>query len=77
LKSSLARHLHESATAGVYNEEHVLASVEFRGGDVPGPDAPPAVVAMRVAAPCPPALDRAHDTPLGSLADSRAPPHLA
>lgn len=76
LRSGLARHLHQSATAGVYNEEHVLASLEFLGGDVPLPDAPPAVFAALVAAPCAPALDRSHDTPLGGLADSRAPPHL-
>jgi hypothetical protein len=74
LKSSLPRHLHDSATAGLYNEEHVLAALEFLGGDVPLPDALPAVFAARVAGPCMPALDRSHDTPLGSLADSRAPP---
>lgn len=74
LKSSLPRHLHDSTTAGVYNEEHVLAALEFLGGDVPLPDAPPAVFAALVVAPCAPALDRSHVTPLGSLADSRAPP---
>lgn len=74
LRSSLPRHLHESANAGIYNEEHVLAALEFLGGDVPLPDAPPAVFAALVAAPCPPAPDRSHETPLGSLADSRAPP---
>ena len=74
LRSSLPRHLHESATAGVYNEEHVLASLEFLGGDVPLPDAPPAVFALRVAASGAPAPDRSHETPLGNLADSRAPP---
>jgi hypothetical protein len=77
LRAGLARHLHQSATAGVYNEEHVLAGLEFLGGDVPLPDAPPAVYTALVAAPCAPAVDRSHDAPLGSLADSRAPPHLA
>jgi len=77
LKSSLPRHLHESASLGVYNEEHVLAGLEFLGGDVPLPDAPPAVFAALVATPCAPAFDHSHDTPLGGLADSRAPPLLA
>jgi len=77
LRSGLARHLHQSATAGLYNEEHVLAGLEFLGGDVPLPDAPPAVFAALVATPCAGAVDRSHDTPLGSLADSRAPPFLA
>lgn len=74
LRSSLPRHLHESATAGVYNEEHVLAAAEFLGGDVPLPDAPPAVFVALVAASCAPASDRSHETPFGCLADSRAPP---
>ena len=74
LRSSLPRHLHESATAGVYNEEHVLAALEFLGGDVDLPDAPPAVYVAMVAAAREPAPDRSHETPLGNLADSRAPP---
>jgi hypothetical protein len=74
LKSSLPRHLHDSATAGIYNEEHVLAALEFLGGDVPLPNALPTAFAALAAAPCAPALDRSHDTPLRSLADSRAPP---
>ena len=74
LKSSLPRHLHDSATAGVYNEEHVLAALEFLGGDVPLPDGPPAAFAALVAAACAPALVRSRDVPLGSLAESRAPP---
>ena len=77
LRSSLARHLHQSPTAGLYNEEHVLAGLECLGGDAPLPDAPTAVFAAPAAAPCAPALDRSHDTPLDGLADSRGPPHLA
>ncbi len=74
LRSSLPRHLHESATSGVYNEEHVLAALEFLGGDVALPEAPPGVLVAMVAAPCEPAPDRSLETPLGGLADSRAPP---
>ena len=77
LRSGLARHLHQSATTGLYNEEHVHAGLEFLVGDVALPDAPPAVSAAPVAGPCAPALRRAHDAPPGALADSRAPPHLA
>ena len=74
LRSSLPRHLHESATAGVYNEEHVLAALEFLGGDAALPEAPPDVLGAMVAAPCEPGPDRSRETPLGGLADSRAPP---
>jgi hypothetical protein len=76
LKPSLARDLHQSDTAGVYNEEHVLAGLEFLGGDAPLPDAPPAAFAALASTPCTPAPDRSHEAPPGSLADSRGPPHL-
>jgi hypothetical protein len=77
LKPNLARHLHQSDTAGVYNEEHVLASLEFLGGDAPLPDAPPAAFATLASTPHAPPLDRSHEAPSGGLADSRGPPHLA
>jgi hypothetical protein len=76
LKPNLAPHLHQSDTAGVYNEEHVLASLEFLGGDAPLPDAPSAGAATLASTPRAPSLERSHKAPPGGLADSRGPPHL-
>ncbi|HSF01618.1 MAG TPA: hypothetical protein VLA62_01320 [Solirubrobacterales bacterium] len=77
LRSSQPRHLHQAVTAGLYNQEHLLAGLEFLGGDAPVPDAPPAVFTALVMVPCAPPPHRVHDGPPGSLADSRAPPALA
>lgn len=77
LKAGQLRHLHQASSAGLYNEEHVLASLEFLGGDVPLPDGPPADFVALVAAPCAPGPVGRHADPLASLADSRAPPRLA
>jgi hypothetical protein len=75
LKAGLPRHLHQAPSAGLYNEEHVLASLEFLGGDVPLPDGPPGDFVALVAGPCAPGPAEHHADPIASLADSRAPPH--
>ena len=74
LKASYPRHVHEAATAGLYNEDHVLASLEFLGGDGPLPDLPAAVSLALISAACVVA-DRTllADRSL-RLAGSRAPP---
>jgi hypothetical protein len=77
LKAGLPRHLHQATSAGLYNEEHVLASLEFLGGDVPLPDGPPTDFVALVVAPCPAGPVEGHADPVVSLADSRAPPRLA
>jgi len=74
LKPSYPRHVHEASTAGVYNEDHVLASLEFLGGDGPLPDLPTAVSLALITAAC--ALPRRTRpvAPALRLACSRAPP---
>jgi hypothetical protein len=77
LRIGLARHVHQATSAGLYNEEHVLASLEFRGGDAPLPARPPSeLVALVVGAWAPAPADRLAD-PVSSRTDSRAPPRLA
>lgn len=77
LKAGQLRHLHQAASAGLYNEEHVLASLEFLGGDVPLPDGPPTDLVALIVVPCPAGPTARHADPVASLADSRAPPRPA
>jgi hypothetical protein len=77
LKTGQPRHLHQATSAGLYNEEHVLASLEFLGGDVPLPDGPPTDFVALVVVPCSAGPAEGHADPVVSLADSRAPPRLA
>ena len=77
LKAGQARHLHQATSAGLYNEEHVLANLEFRGGDVSLPDGPPTDFVALVVAPCLTGPAERHADPVASLADSRAPPRPA
>lgn len=77
LKTGQPRHLHQATSAGLYNEEHVLASLEFVGGDVPLPDGPPSDFVVLVVLPCPAGPVERHADPAVSLADSRAPPRPA
>ena len=74
LKASYPRHVHEAPTAGVYNEDHVLTSLEFLGGDGPLPDLPTAVSLALITGAC--ALPRRMRpaVPALRLAGSRAPP---
>jgi hypothetical protein len=67
-------HLHHGTTPGVYNEEHVLASLESAIGDVPLPDqAPPVVIAPATCRTAPAPVSRAVST-VAPYQDSRAPP---
>ena len=74
LKAGHARHVHEASTAGLYNEDHVLASLEFLGGDGPLPELPAAASLALIAAAC--ALPRGARPAVAALrlAASRAPP---
>lgn len=74
LKASYPRHVHEASTAGLYNEDHVLASLEFLAGDGPLPDLPAAASLALVAAACGLALRTRPAAPALRLAGSRAPP---
>lgn len=77
LSLAQVRHLHQATSVGLYNEEHVLAALEFRGGDVPLPDGPPADFVALVVGPCPSVPLARHPDPVASLTDSRAPPRPA
>jgi hypothetical protein len=77
LRAGQPRHLHQATSAGLYNEEHVLAALEFLGGDVSLPDGPPGDFLALVVSPCPASPAQRHADPVASLADSRAPPRLA
>lgn len=77
LRAGQPRHLHQATSAGLYNEEHVLASLEFVGGGVPLPDGPPSGLVALVVFPCPAGPAERHADPVASLADSRAPPRPA
>jgi hypothetical protein len=74
LEASQPLHLHEGSRAGLYNEEHVLASLDSLSGAVPLPDAPSAVFITVVAAACLLAGGARLSAPVLSLTDSRAPP---
>lgn len=74
LKTGYPRHLHEAPTAGLYNEDHVLASLEFLGGDGPLPELPAAVSLVLVVAACAPAGRARRARPPLRLTGSRAPP---
>jgi hypothetical protein len=66
-------HRHDAGTVGLYNEEHVLASLDSVSGDLPLPDACAAVFLPHVGG-----ADRLTGFHLPasvvSLTDSRAPP---
>jgi hypothetical protein len=74
LEASQPLHVHEAGTAGLYNEEHVLASLDSLSGDLPLPDAGPAVFVALVAGARLLARGVRLSSPLPSLSDSRAPP---
>ena len=74
LEASQPIHLHEAGTAGLYNEEHVLGSLDSVVGDVPLPACRLAVFVALVADACLTAGGARLDAPLLDLADSRAPP---
>jgi hypothetical protein len=74
LEASQPLHLHEAGTAGLYNEEHVLGSLDSVVGDLPLPDARFAVFIALVAEACLTAAGARLSAPVLDLADSRAPP---
>jgi len=74
LKAGQPRHLHQAPSAGLYNEEHVLAGLEFLGGDVPLPDPPPGVFVALVLTACVLATGAHLAAPPRRLSDPRAPP---
>lgn len=74
LEASQPLHVHEAGTSGLYNEEHVLATLDSLSGDLPLPDAGPAVFVALVASACLLAHGVQLSAPLPSLSDSRAPP---
>ena len=74
LEASQPLHLHDAGTAGLYNEEHVLASLDSLSGDLPLPDARPTVFVTLVASACLTAGAASLYAPALNLADSRAPP---
>ena len=73
LEVSQPIHLHDAGTVGLYNEEHILASLDSVSGDLPLPDAPATHVVLHIAS-----AGRLTDfrlpASLASLTDSRAPP---
>lgn len=73
---SQLRHLHQSATGGLYNEDHVLASLDSVSGDVPLPEGPPSLVIPHVTPTGPPISPRVSACVVG-FTDSRAPPATA
>jgi hypothetical protein len=74
LEASQPLHVHEAGTAGLYNEEHVLATLDSLSGDLPLPGARPAVFAALVASACHLARGARLSAPVLRVSDSRAPP---
>jgi hypothetical protein len=66
--------LHEAGTPGLYNEWHVLATLDSLSGAVPIPDTPSTVFITVIAAACALGQSVRLSAPLLSLSDSRAPP---
>lgn len=74
LEASQPLHLHEAGSAGLYNAEHVLASLDSLSGDLPLPDAGAGVFVALVATACLLARGARPSAPVPTLSDSRAPP---
>lgn len=67
-------HLHKAGSAGLYNEEHVLRSLDSVSGDLPLPAAPFTVFCTLVAGACLTAGGARLSAPVPDLAESRGPP---
>jgi len=76
LHTSQILHTHRGATAGVYNEEHVLASLESVSGDAPLPDPLSSASALPRSEPRLISSDTSRATSPLRLTHSRAPPAL-
>jgi len=74
LEATQPIHLHEAGSAGLYNEEHVLGSLDSVTGDLPLAEGRPAVFVAVVGGPGLGAGGARRSAPEGDLADSRAPP---
>lgn len=74
LETSQPVHLHEAGTAGLYNEEHVLGSLDSVVGDVPLPHCRLAVFVALIVEARFTAGGARLSAPVLDLADSRAPP---
>ena len=73
LEASQPIHLHDAGTVGLYNEEHVLASLDSVSGDLPLSDACAAVFILHVGGASRLTGFRLPASVI-SLTDSRAPP---
>jgi hypothetical protein len=74
LEASQPLHIHEAGSAGLYNEEHVLASLDSLSGDLPLADAGAGVFVALVVSACLLARGARPSAPVPTLSDSRAPP---
>jgi len=74
LQAAQPLHLHRAATAGLYNEQHVLDALDSIGGDLPLPDAPATPPGDAVSGYSADAAGARPSTPSPRSADSRAPP---
>ena len=74
LEASQPLHVHEAGSAGLFNEEHVLASLDSLSGDLPLPDAGTGAFVALVATACLLAHGARPSAPAPILSDSRAPP---
>ena len=74
LEASQPLHLHEADTSGLFNEEHVLASLDSVLGALPLPDARASAFIALVTGACLTAGGARLSVAALDLADSRAPP---
>ena len=74
LEASQPLHLHEAGSAGLYNQEHVLGSLDSVSGDLPLPNARFAVFIALVTGTCLTVGGARLSAPVLDLAESRAPP---
>ncbi len=74
LHASQPLHFHRGTTAGLYNEEHVLAALDSVSDDAPLPESPSAIPADLVTGPNTLAAGARLSAPVARHADSRAPP---
>ena len=67
-------HLHHGATAGFYNEEHVLAALDSAAGDAPLPSDAPGIGLDLAPTKAPRPAAARPAVPVATLAGPRAPP---
>jgi hypothetical protein len=74
LHASQPLHLHHGATAGLYNEEHILAALDSASGDAPLPDPAPGIAIDISADRGPVAVADRLSGPVARSSAPRAPP---